>query len=67
MKKFLSLIVLFIGIVLSLSSCFLVNRYVYTDKELAEHYKDQSVKPHFKTTGYLDRRVHYAVKSKSDT
>lgn len=67
MKKFLSFTVLFVLILLSLSSCFLVNRYVYTDKELAEHYRDKSVKPDFRTTRYLDRNVHYAVLSKSDT
>ncbi len=67
MKKFLSLTVLFLFIVLSFSSCFLVNRYVYTDKELAKHYRDQQLKPDFRTSKYLDRKVHYAVMSKNDT
>lgn len=67
MKKFLSLTVLFLLVIFSLSSCFLVNRYVYTDKELMEHYQDKDLKPVFRTAPYLDRKVHYAVMSKSDT
>src|SRR6476469_6691289 len=67
MKKILSLSVLFVLIILSLSSCFLVNRYVYTDKEIAEHYLGKSLKPSFRTSQFHDRKVHYAVLSKSDT
>jgi pimeloyl-ACP methyl ester carboxylesterase len=67
MKKILSLSVLFVLIILSLSSCFLVNRYVYTDKEIAEHYLGKSLKPSFRTSQFHDRKVHYAVMSKSDT
>lgn len=67
MKKFLSLTVLFLLVIFSLSSCFLVNRYVYTDKELAEHYQNKSLKPVFKSADYLDRKVHYAMMCSSDT
>src|SRR4051812_730361 len=67
MKKILSLSVLFVLIVLSLSSCFLVNRYVYTDKEIAEHYMGKKMKPVFRSSQFHDRKVHYAVMSKSDT
>lgn len=67
MKKFLLLTVLFIGFLLSLSSCFLVNRYVYTDQELAEHYQNHTLKPTYHITKYQDRNVHYAVMNRSDT
>ena len=67
MKKILSIALLFILVLFSLSSCFLVNRYVYTDAEIAEHYAGSRIKPCFRTADYLDRKVHYAVMCKSDT
>jgi pimeloyl-ACP methyl ester carboxylesterase len=49
------------------SGCFLLNKYVFTDKELDDFYKDKKIKPVYKRTGFLDRSMHYAVISKSDT
>lgn len=49
------------------SSCFLLNRFIYTDKELDEYYHDKKIKPVYKTTPFLNHQLHYAVISKSDT
>jgi pimeloyl-ACP methyl ester carboxylesterase len=45
----------------------MLNSYIYTDKELDEHFQDKTVKPRYKQIGFLDRKLHYAVLSKNDT
>lgn len=67
MKKFLLILTVLIASVFCLSSCFLLNKFVYTDKELEEHYKDKRIKPVYKNATYEGHRMHYAVLSKSDT
>lgn len=49
------------------TSCFVLNKYILTDKELAEHYKNKPVKPAYKYVRFLGRNIHYAVISKNDT
>ena len=61
-KGFLFFICLF-----SFSGCYLLNRYIYTDDELEVHYRNKPVKPKYKSSDFLNRKVHYAVISKSDT
>lgn len=56
-----------IGAALLFSKCFILNKYILTDKELEEHYKNKSVKPTYKFLNFLGRKLHYAVISKSDT
>jgi pimeloyl-ACP methyl ester carboxylesterase len=67
MKKFLIITTLIVASILLFSRCFMLSGYVYTDKELEEHYQDKAVKPEYKRTAYLNRNLHYAVMSKSDT
>lgn len=67
MKKFLAITVLFLLSVLFFSRCYMLNSYVYTDAELEEHYQSKPVKPRYKETAFLDRKLHYAVLSKNDT
>ncbi|MDX2172402.1 MAG: alpha/beta hydrolase [Bacteroidota bacterium] len=45
----------------------MLNKYIYTDKELKEHYKNKSLSPIYKTQSFIDRKIHYAVVSKNDT
>ncbi len=54
-------------ITFSISSCFVLNRYIYTDKELAAHYATKPVKPSYHFIKYLDYNIHYAQVSLSDT
>jgi pimeloyl-ACP methyl ester carboxylesterase len=52
-----------ITIILSLlfifSSC--LSRYIYTDKEIAEHYADKKVKPEFRYFQYGDKQIFHAI------
>jgi len=59
--------ILIIIATLFLSGCFVLNKYIYTDKELALHYKDEKVKPVYKKIKFLDNNMHYAVISKNDS
>jgi len=67
MRKFLLILALIIASVFVFSRCFLLNNYVKTDAELAEHYRNAKVKPVYKQSDFHDRKQHYAVLSKSDT
>jgi pimeloyl-ACP methyl ester carboxylesterase len=68
MKKFRVLLVfLALILVLLLSSCFMMNRFIYTDAELEEHYINMALKPSYRTIEFEGHNVHYAVMSKSDT
>lgn|GEM_PF-155353 len=66
MKKLFVASILLLVCALFFSRCYL-SKYVYTDNELQEHYQFKSVKPAYKQTTYAERKVHYAVLSKSDT
>lgn len=66
MKKLLVAGGLTLIFVLFFTRCYL-NKFIYTDAELEEHYKELSVKPTYKQTTFLNHRSHYAVFSKSDT
>ncbi len=48
------------------SRCYL-EKFVYSDKELQEHYEDKSIKPKYKKSLFSGHKMHYAVFSKSDT
>jgi pimeloyl-ACP methyl ester carboxylesterase len=67
MKKVLVLTVLIILTVFTFSGCFLLNRYMKTDQELAEHYQGQLVQPVYRNTTYQGKHLHYAVISRCDT
>lgn len=67
MKKFLIVSVLVIVSVFLFSRCYMLNRFIYTDAELEEHYRDLTVKPNYKDCQFLQRQMHYAILSKSDT
>lgn len=63
---FIDLTILFLS-VLVFSSCFMLNRYIYTDKELDLHYENKTVKPKYRTQNFLNHTLHYAVFSKNDS
>lgn len=67
MKKFALITFLFISSLLIFSRCYLLNNYIKSDAELAEHYRNSAVKPVYKKSELSDRNQHYAVLSKSDT
>lgn len=56
-----------VSLCLGLQQCFVLRRYIYTDKELEEHYQNSPVKPTYKFLSLAGRRVHYASVAKSDT
>lgn len=66
MKKILFITGLVVVLGLFFSRCYL-NKYIYTDAELQEHYLSKPVKPVYKQTIFSDHKMHYAVLSKSDT
>jgi pimeloyl-ACP methyl ester carboxylesterase len=67
MKKFLLVTLVLIVSIFTFSSCFLVGRYMKSDKELAEHYKNARIKPSYRNSDFKDRKLHYAVMSSNDT
>ena len=50
-----------------LNGCFLLNKYIYTDKELEKRYKNSATKPQYKSLKFLNRNLHYTVISKKDS
>jgi pimeloyl-ACP methyl ester carboxylesterase len=56
---------LFFGV--SLSGCFVLNKYIYTDKELKAHYANKLIKPTYHFINYLNYTIHYAQIASSDT
>jgi len=65
LKKLLY-ILLFFSLIIFLQNCFL-NKYIYTDKELKEHYKTLSFSPEYRNQTFLDKKIHYAVINKNDS
>lgn len=59
MRNFISIAMNAVCIVL-LSRCFVLNKYIFTDKEISEHYKSRKVCPVFDTNSFLDYKIHYA-------
>lgn len=49
------------------TKCFMLNRFIYTDKELVQHYENKKVKPTYHKLNFLNRHVHYAKVALSDT
>lgn len=49
------------------TKCFMLNRFIYSDKELAQHYQNKKVKPTYHKINFLNRHVHYAKVSLNDT
>jgi pimeloyl-ACP methyl ester carboxylesterase len=60
-------LILFPLTLLGFSGCFMLNKYIYTDKELEEYYRDKAVKPVYRQAAYSEHSIHYAVVSRSDT
>jgi pimeloyl-ACP methyl ester carboxylesterase len=52
---------------LFLGGCYLLKKYVYTDAELEEHYRNMALKPVYKKLDFINRKLHYATISRSDT
>jgi len=68
MKKRFILKGIFILVLMAfIGGAFLLSRFVYTDTELADYYKNKTVKPVYKSTLFLKRHMHYTVISRSDT
>ena len=65
MKKIRYIFLLFLVLTL-LQNC-LLNKYIYTDKELKEHYKNKTIRPTYKTQTFLNKKIHYAVVCKNDS
>lgn len=66
MFKKLLLFSFFASLIFIIPSC-LLKKYIYTDEELEEHYKNSSLKPVYKFVNFNGKKLHYAVMSKSDT
>lgn len=45
----------------------MMRRYVYTEKELAEHYQNKTLKPSYRSVDVSEKKMHYVVMSQSDT
>lgn len=45
----------------------MLKRFIYTDEELTEHFKNKAIKPIYKKLNFLSRDLHYATISRSDT
>jgi pimeloyl-ACP methyl ester carboxylesterase len=54
-------------LILTLLQNCLLNKYIYTDKELKEHYKNKTIQPIYKTQTFIGKKIHYAVVSINDT
>jgi len=50
-----------------LTSCFVLNKYIYTDNELAQHYEQKKTKPCYKKIKFHNSSLHYVVMCKNDT
>lgn len=66
-KKYILYTILLLSLSVFLTGCFMLNKYVYTDKELALHYEHETIKPIYKNIQYLDHTLHYAVMNKNDS
>lgn len=55
------------GLLFFLQNCFLLNRYIYTDKELKEHYKNKAIVPSYKFQVFLNKKIHYAIVNRNDS
>lgn len=66
MKKLFWGLGLLTVLALFFSRCYL-NRYIYTDAELQEHYEGKTVKPAYRKSESAGRSMHYAVLSKNDS
>lgn len=49
------------------TGCYMLRRFIYTDAELEQHFQDKELKPVYKKLDYLNRPLHYASISRSDT
>ncbi|MBA2614044.1 MAG: alpha/beta hydrolase [Bacteroidetes bacterium] len=45
----------------------MLNKYIYTDKELELHYAHETLKPSYRNINFLDHTMHYAVMSRNDS
>lgn len=50
-----------------LPGCGMLKKYVFTDQELEERFRKQEIKPVYKKLDFLNRELHYATISRSDT
>src|SRR5687767_667322 len=67
MKKFLAVLALVALSLFLFNRCLTLNKFVYSDQELDEHYQNKKVRPLYKNARFLDSKLHYAVLSKNDT
>ncbi len=71
MKKHLLFraLILFVFVLIAglFTGCYMLKRYIYTDDELEQHFKDKALKPVYKKLDYLNHPLHYATISRSDT
>lgn len=67
MKKTLLVLLFSVLTIIIFNSCLMLGKYVYSDRELTEHFEGKAVKPDYRNSFYMGRRLHYAVISKSDT
>ncbi len=45
----------------------MLNKYIYTDKELAQHYENKKNKPCYKEVSFLNKKMHYVVMCNNDS
>ncbi len=58
LNKYVNQILFLIGISLLLNSCF--SKYIYTEKEINQHYKNKNYKPVFNQITYNNQQLYYA-------
>jgi pimeloyl-ACP methyl ester carboxylesterase len=67
MVKKLSVVGLIIIIAVFFTKCFVLHRYMRSDKELSDHYAEMKFTPAYKSIPFLKRTIHYAVIAKNDS
>jgi pimeloyl-ACP methyl ester carboxylesterase len=65
LKRIFFAIVIIIGLIL-ITGSIILQRFIYTDSELAEHYENKKTIPQYKFTEIAGRQIHYAVVEKSE-
>lgn len=66
MLRKVSIFLSIIAIIAVIPSC-LLKKYIYTDAELEERYKNKSLKPNYQFINFNGKKLHYVVMAKSDT
>ncbi|MGZ3899928.1 MAG: alpha/beta fold hydrolase [Bacteroidia bacterium] len=67
MLKKISLVVLLLVITVFFAKCFVLHKYMRSDRELSEHYSQMHIKPIYHSVPFLNKTIHYAVMAQNDS